>query len=74
VDELLGEMLCWFGPDGERGVEELKADGLLALDSAELRAAYIADISPVLEANGIELKTDELPWDRWNQLQRRLSR
>jgi hypothetical protein len=28
----------------------------------------------VLEANGIELKTDELPWDRWNQLQRRLSR
>jgi 1,2-phenylacetyl-CoA epoxidase catalytic subunit len=74
VDELLPEMLCWFGPDGERGVEELKAEGLLAMDSAELRAAYLADISPVLGTNGIELKTDDLPWDRWNQLQRRLSR
>jgi ring-1,2-phenylacetyl-CoA epoxidase subunit PaaC len=74
VDELLPEMLCWFGPDGERGVEQLKADGLLAQDSSELRAAYLADVSPVLEANGIVLKTGEEPWDRWNQLQRRLSR
>jgi 1,2-phenylacetyl-CoA epoxidase catalytic subunit len=74
VDELLPEMLCWFGPDGERGVEQLKAEGLLSQDSAELRAAYLADVSGVLEANGIELKTGNLPWDRWNQLQRRLSR
>ena len=40
VDGLLPEMLCGSGPDGERGVDELKADGLLALDTAELRAAY----------------------------------
>ena len=45
-----------------------------ASEGAASRAAYLADISPVLEANGIELKTDELPWDRWNQLHRRLSR
>jgi 1,2-phenylacetyl-CoA epoxidase catalytic subunit len=74
IDELLPEMLCWFGPDGERGVEELKAEGLLAKSSQELRAAYLDDIRPVLEAAGIELKTGDLPWDQWNQLQRRLTR
>jgi hypothetical protein len=54
-------------------VERLKADGLLSLDSAELRAAFLAEVSPVLEAAGIELR-EEMPWDEWNQLQRRLSR
>ena len=73
VDELLPEMLCWFGPGGERGVEELKRAGLLDKDSDELRAAYLEDIRP-LEAAGIELATGELPWDRWNRLQRRLER
>jgi phenylacetate-CoA oxygenase PaaI subunit len=73
VDELLPEMLCWFGPDGEAGVSELKAEGLLSMDSAELRAAYLDDIGPVLRDAGITLATDDLPWDRWNQLQRRLS-
>ena len=51
---------------------ELKAEGLLSMDSAELRAAYLDDIRPVLESR-ISLTTDDLPWDRWNQLQRRLS-
>jgi phenylacetate-CoA oxygenase PaaI subunit len=73
VDELLPEMLCWFGPDGEPGVEELKAEGFLAMNSAELRAEYLRQVSPVLQDAGLELKTDDLPWDRWNQLQRRLS-
>src|SRR3954466_3212649 len=54
-DELLPEMLCWFGPDGERGVEELKAEGLLSMNSSELRETYLADVSPVLEAAGITL-------------------
>ena len=73
MDELLPEMLCWFGPDGERGVDELKAEGLLSMDSAELRAAYLEDITPVLEQAELDLKTDDLPWDRWNPLERRLS-
>ncbi len=73
IDELLPEMLCWFGPDDEAGVRELKAEGLLSSDSAELRAAYLDAIRPVLEAAQISLTTDDLPWDRWNQLQRRLS-
>jgi len=73
VDELLPEMLCWFGPDGEPGVEELKREGLLSSNSAELREEYLRQVSPVLEQAGLTLKTDDLPWDRWNQLQRRLS-
>jgi 1,2-phenylacetyl-CoA epoxidase catalytic subunit len=73
VDELLPEMLCWFGPDDEPGVEELKREGLLSMSSAELREEYLRQVSPVLEQAGLKLKTDDLPWDRWNQLQRRLS-
>jgi ring-1,2-phenylacetyl-CoA epoxidase subunit PaaC len=74
VDGLLPEMLCWFGPSGERGVDELKREGLLNKNSDELRQAYLDDIGPVLGEGGIELKVGELPWDRWNQLQRRLDR
>jgi ring-1,2-phenylacetyl-CoA epoxidase subunit PaaC len=72
VDELLPEMLCWFGPEGERGVEELAREGLLAKTSAGLRADYVAAVSPPLRDAGIEMKLDDLPWDRWNRLQRRL--
>jgi ring-1,2-phenylacetyl-CoA epoxidase subunit PaaC len=81
VDELLPEMLCWFGPSGERGVEELRRDGLLALDSDGLRQAYLDDIAPTLLDAGIDLHNQrtgdqwvigELPWNRWNRLQRRL--
>jgi ring-1,2-phenylacetyl-CoA epoxidase subunit PaaA len=74
VDELLPEMLCWFGPAGERGVEELKREGMLDKDSEELRAAYLDDIGPALREAGIDLDAGELPWDRWNRLQRRLER
>lgn len=84
VDELLPEMLCWFGPSGERGVEELKREGLLARDSDGLRQAYLDDIAPLLQDSGLDLHLarerdrwtyqQELPWDSWNQLQRRLER
>jgi phenylacetate-CoA oxygenase PaaI subunit len=73
VGRLLPEMLCWFGPEGERGVEELKHEGLLSLDNEALRRAYLDDISPKLQEAGIDLQLQrELPWDRWNRLQRRL--
>jgi 1,2-phenylacetyl-CoA epoxidase catalytic subunit len=81
VDLLLPEILCWFGPEGERGVEELKREGLLGLDNEGLRQAFLDDVAPVLQEGGVELHVDrdgdrwsygELPWDRWNRLQRRL--
>ena len=79
VDALLPEVLMWFGPQREPGVEALKDQGLLALDSDEMRAAFLDDVGPFLEGAGLRLgaggrgiPTDDLPWDRWNALQRRL--
>ena len=83
VDELLPEMLCWFGPSGETGVEALVADGILSCPNEDLRQRYLARVAPLLLEVGMKLPVrwnleagvweyDDLPWDRWNQLQRRL--
>ncbi len=83
VDELLPEMLCWFGPPGEPGVEVLKAEGVLTQTSDALRQDYLACVAPLLLEVGVRLplrwnlgervwEYDELPWDRWNPMQRRL--
>lgn len=72
LDAMLAEVLMWFGPSGEPGVTALKSQGLLALDNDEMRAAFRDDVGPVLAENGLRMEEGELPWDRWNALQRRL--
>ena len=83
VNPLLTEMLCWFGPIGEPGVEVLKAEGLLARDNEELRQAYLGRVMPLLNEIGVQVPVcqaadgrtweyGELPWSDWNRLQRRL--
>jgi 1,2-phenylacetyl-CoA epoxidase catalytic subunit len=75
VDESLPELLCWFGRAGERGVEALRGRGVLAHDNRELRRRYLERVGPVLDAAGIvrgRLNDEDLPWERWNPLQRRL--
>ena len=74
VDESLEELLCWFGRPGERGVETLRGQGVLGRDNRQLRQAYLDRVAPVLEDAGVELRVDDkdLPWERWNPLQRRL--
>jgi ring-1,2-phenylacetyl-CoA epoxidase subunit PaaC len=72
IDWMLPEVLMWFGPAGEPGVSALKAQGLLAFDNDEMRAAFRQDVGPVLEENGLRMEEGELPWERWNGLQRRL--
>jgi ring-1,2-phenylacetyl-CoA epoxidase subunit PaaA/ring-1,2-phenylacetyl-CoA epoxidase subunit PaaC len=83
VDASLPELLCWFGQPGERGVETLRERGLLARGGQELRQAYLDRVAPPLEEAGVELghrwdratrRWDDgnLPWQRWNPLQRRL--
>lgn len=85
VDELLPEMLCWFGPQGETGVDVLKAERLLSRNNEELRQHYLGRVAPLLLEEGIRLPVqwnlgdrrweyDNLPWDRWDPLQRRLNR
>lgn len=83
VDGSLEEVLCWFGPPGEHGVETLRGEGLLDSGNQALRQAYLDRVGPLLQEVGIEphLGRDQqtgrwedrdLPWDRWNRLQRRL--
>lgn len=83
LDAVLDEMLCWFGKPGERGVETLRGQGLIGRGSQELRQAYLDRVGPPLAAAGVELghRCDpatgrwddaDLPWQRWNPLQRRL--
>ena len=75
VDESLPELLCWFGRTGEPGVEALRGRGVLAHDNRELRRRYLERVGPVLDAAGIvrgRLDDEDLPWERWNPLQRRL--
>lgn len=83
VNELLPEMLCWFGPSGEAGVEILVAEGHLGLNSDRMRQEYLHRIAPLLLEVGVELPVEwdlatrswelrELPWERWDALHRRL--
>jgi ring-1,2-phenylacetyl-CoA epoxidase subunit PaaC len=81
VDAVLPEMLCWFGPPGEGGVEALCGEGLMSNDSEGMRQDYVGRIAPVLldldvktgiRESGDRWEYDQLPWDRWNHLQRRL--
>jgi len=85
VDQLFLEMLCWFGPDGEDGIEALKAEGLTSMGNEEMRQKYLDRVVPLLQGCGVEVPVErneseqrweygELPWSEWNQLQRRLER
>lgn len=85
VDELLPEMLCWFGPDGEDGIDALKTEGLIGMGNEEMRQSYLDKVVPLLQECGIDIpikwsesekrwEYGELPWSEWNQLQRRLER
>ncbi len=82
LDAVLPEMLCWFGPAGEEGVAALAAAGLLDGDGDRWRQRYLDRVGPVLLEIGVDLparragstwEIDDLPWDRWNPLQRRLA-
>ena len=85
VDELLTEMLCWFGPPGEQGLEILKQEGLVNATNEEMRQTYLGRVVPLLQEANIEVPVQwneqekrweygDLPWNEWNQLQRRLER
>ena len=81
--ELLPEVLCWFGPPGEGGLETLRGAGLVELDNERLRQSFLARVMPVLAEAGLEVgivwnaqaeawEYEPLPWESWNSLERRL--
>jgi 1,2-phenylacetyl-CoA epoxidase catalytic subunit len=80
---LLPEILCWFGPPGERGVDVLREAGLVELDNERLRQGFLDRVMPVLAEAGLEVgivwsaereawEYGTLPWESWNNLERRL--
>ncbi len=84
VDRVLPEVLCWFGPAGEPGLEALRAAGVISLDGQGLLQAYLGRVTPLLLEAGIKVplvrwclarKTWEvvggLPWQLWDPKRRR---
>ncbi len=86
VREMLPELLCWFGPPGEPGLAELAGAGFVTLDNDGLRQAFLDRVAPTLDDAGVNLgelgvewsaeherwEYPELPWQNWNNLERRL--
>jgi 1,2-phenylacetyl-CoA epoxidase catalytic subunit len=80
---LLPEVLCWFGPKGEAGLETLVDVGVLSQRNEELRQSFLAGLGTLAEQTDLALpiakKEDgtwaypELPWSRWNSLERRIT-
>jgi 1,2-phenylacetyl-CoA epoxidase catalytic subunit len=83
LSALLPETLCWFGPDGEAGVDLLVDAGILAQQNEALRQTFVTRLAASAGSAGIELPIardedgawtyPELPWSQWNSLERRLT-
>jgi 1,2-phenylacetyl-CoA epoxidase catalytic subunit len=83
LSSLLPETLCWFGPDGEPGLELLVDAGIVSQGNEELRQTFLSQLAAVTEPAGVELpiaRNDdgtwtypELPWSHWSSLERRLA-
>ncbi len=81
---LLPEVLCWFGPEGEAGLELLVEAGVLTQRNEELRQGFLAGLGALAEQTGLTLpieRTEDGTWayrscrgPSWNRLERRLSR
>jgi 1,2-phenylacetyl-CoA epoxidase catalytic subunit len=80
---ILPEILCWFGPTNEPGLDTLRDAGLVELDNERLRQRFLARVMPVLTEAELEVgivwneeneawEYGTLPWESWNSLERRL--
>ena len=82
LSALLPETLCWFGPDGEAGLELLVDAGILTRRNEELRQRFASDLADATAAAGVDVPLardddgawtyPELPWSQWSSLERRL--
>jgi 1,2-phenylacetyl-CoA epoxidase catalytic subunit len=79
---LLPETLCWFGPEGELGLDLLVETGILTQRNEELRQEFLGSLGELAAKTGIELPIagragnwtyPELPWSEWSSLERRLT-
>jgi 1,2-phenylacetyl-CoA epoxidase catalytic subunit len=80
---LLPETLCWFGPDGELGLDLLVDGGVVSQRNEDLRQSFLVSLGALADKTGVELPIargddgswthPELPWSQWNSLERRLT-
>jgi 1,2-phenylacetyl-CoA epoxidase catalytic subunit len=80
---LLPETLCWFGPEGELGLDLLVDAGIVSQRNEELRQRFLGSLGALAEKTGVDLPIGceddgkwtypELPWSEWNSLERRLT-
>jgi ring-1,2-phenylacetyl-CoA epoxidase subunit PaaC len=83
LSALLPETLCWFGPDGEPGLDLLVDAGIVSERNEALRQAFVARLATATASAGVELPIarddvgtwtyPELPWSLWSSLERRLT-
>lgn len=82
LEPVLAEVLAWFGPPGEAGVEAMVDAGILAVDNDGMRAGWLDLVGPVLvehdlaEPLGItggpgDWDHPDVDWDRFDTLHRR---
>lgn len=58
--------IVWLGPDDDPITAQLAAAGVLNRNSAEIRAHWLATVTPIFEANGLTVPTMTPNWVRWN--------
>jgi phenylacetate-CoA oxygenase PaaI subunit len=75
LDGLWDDVLCWFGPAGGGALRPLVDAGVLDAAGDAVRAQFLAQLLPALEAAGLRHRTaGPLPWDRWDERRRRMAR
>lgn len=56
----------WLGPNNDAITTALAEAGILQGGSGEMRAAWLAAVKPVLQANGFEVPAGRVNWDQWD--------
>lgn len=69
VDEMLPHALCWFGRDE---TDALAAEKILDARADELRARYLARVTPLIAKTNAAALARALPWDKFDATARRI--
>ncbi len=84
LEHCWAETLCWFGPQSDPVMQRLQQDGIIDASPDLLRARYLQQIMPTLQAleiacpvafqaaTGQWTVTQALPWENWQAASRRL--
>lgn len=81
---LWDETLCWFGPNDDPTMNQLRNEGIIDATPDELRSRFLQKVMPTLQSVEIDMPvtfdtaskswqpTQALPWDQWHAIARRI--